>query len=430
MKRKILEKLIQWKNSSDRKPLILQGARQIGKTWIVGEFADKEYTNCVYLNFEKDKALESFFSDLNPEEIVRKISGYFRKEIIKGQSLIVFDEVQACPLAITSLKYFCEDGNDYHIVALGSLLGVSVNRGDNSFPVGKVKFLDMYPMDFEEFLIACGEDFLMSEIRKCFDANSALDDVFHQKALQLYREFLFVGGMPEVVSTYLNTKNYNLVTDKQTDILAAYMNDMGKYNKQSEIPKTKVVYKNISTQLAKENHKFQYKMIKSGGRASEFESAIEWICLSGIAHQVYRVEQIQLPLGSYRSLTDFKFYMNDTGLCCASQRLLIEDIQTTNPFLLNFLGGLTENYVDMQLRSKGYELYYWTLNSDAEIDFVTRIDGKILPIEVKSSDNVKAKSLNVYMKRFSPDYGIRISAKNFGLENGIKSVPLYAVWCL
>lgn len=430
MERKILDKLKKWKDSSDRKPLILQGARQIGKTWIVNTFASKEYSNCVYLNFEKDKTLESFFSELNPEEIVRKLSGYYRREIIKGQTLVIFDEVQACPSAITSLKYFCEEANEYHIIALGSLLGVSVNRGDNSFPVGKVKFMEMYPMDFEEFLKACGENFLLEEIRKCFDSNKPLEEAFHQKAIRLYREYLFVGGMPEVVATYVNTKNYNLVVDKQTDILAAYMNDMGKYNKQSEIPKTKIVYKNISTQLSKENHKFQYKMIKSGGRASEFESAIEWICLSGIAHQVYRVEQIQLPLESYKSLTDFKFYMNDIGLCSASQRILIEDIHSENPLMSNFLGGLTENYVDMQLRSKGLDLYYWTYKSDAEVDFITRIDGNIIPIEVKSNDNVKAKSLSYFVKHFQPEYGIRISTKNFGFENGIKSVPLYAVWCL
>ena len=430
MERKIYQELLNWKKNKERKPLILQGARQVGKTYIVNFFAGKEYTNCVYCNFEKEKGLEDFFKDLNPLNIIRKLASYKRKEILPENTLIIFDEIQACPQAITSLKYFNEEANEYHIVALGSLLGVSVNRENFSFPVGKVQFLTMYPMDFEEYLLANGERFLAEQIRECYKNYTPLDMPFHERALEYYKEYLFVGGMPEVVENYIKNKNPEMVRIAQQTILDAYHNDMGKYNKQSEIPKTRIVYKNISTQLAKENKKFQYKYVKSGGRASEFENAIEWLCLAGIASQLYRIEQILLPLNAYKSLTDFKFYMNDVGLCGACQDIHYEDIQSNSPLLTNFKGGLTENYVFNQLTSSGLSLYYWTSGNQAEVDFIVRIGEDIIPVEVKSSDNTRSKSLSVYSKTYSPTYAIRLSMKNFGFENGIKSVPLYATFCV
>lgn len=430
MERKIYQNLLDWKNSDSRKPLILQGARQVGKTYIVNYFAGKEYTNYVYCNFEKEKGLEDFFKDLNPLNIIRKLESYKRKEILPQNTLIIFDEIQACPKAITSLKYFNEDANEYHIIALGSLLGVSVNRGNFSFPVGKVQFLTMYPMDFEEYLFAQDEKYLINQIKECYQTNKLLDVLFHERAIEYYKEYLFVGGMPEVVENYIKNKNTEMVRIAQLTILEAYQNDMGKYNKQSEIPKTKIVYKNISTQLAKENKKFQYKYVKSGGRASEFEGAIEWLCLAGIASQLYRVEQIALPLNAYRSLTDFKFYMNDVGLCSASQNIHFDDIQSDNALLQNFKGGLTENYVFNQLLSSGLDLYYWTSGNQAEIDFISRIREDIIPIEVKASNNIRSRSLSVYTNKFLPSYSLRLSLKNFGFENGIKSVPLYATFCI
>lgn len=430
MERKIYQDLLKWKNDPARKPLILQGARQVGKTYIVNYFAGKEYANCVYCNFEKEKGLEDFFKDLNPSNIIRKLSSYKRKEILPEKTLIIFDEVQACPQASTSLKYFHEEANEYHIIALGSLLGVSVNRGNFSFPVGKVQFLTMYAMDFEEYLLAKGEDYLVEHIKECYAINMPLDQLFHERALEYYKEYLFVGGMPEVVEDYIKNGNTELVRIAQQTILESYHNDMGKYNKQSEIPKTRIVYKNISTQLAKENKKFQYKYVKSGGRASEFEGAIEWLCLAGIASQLYRLEQVLLPLNAYKSLSDFKFYMNDVGLCGASQDIHFEDIQGNSPLLQNFKGGLTENYVFNQLTSSGLSLYYWTSGNQAEIDFVARIGEDIIPIEVKSAENTRSRSLSVYNKTYSPAYSIRVSGKNFGFENNIKSVPLYAVFCI
>ena len=430
MERKIYKDLVIWKNSTDRKPLILQGARQVGKTYLVNYFAGKEYSNSVYCNFEKDKGLHDFFNDLTPATIIKKLMLYKRKEVFPQNTLIIFDEIQACPEAITSLKYFNEEANDYHIIALGSLLGVSVNRGNCSFPVGKVQFMTLYPLDFEEYLMARGERELIDFIRECYEKNTPLDSAFHERALDYYREYLFVGGMPEAVEEYGKNHNPELVRIIQQTILEAYQNDMGKYNKQSEIPKTRIVYKNISTQLAKENRKFQYKHVKQGGRASEFESAIEWLCLAGIASQNYRIEQIMLPLNAYRSLSDFKFYMNDVGLCGASQDIHYEDILGENLLFDNFKGGLTENYVFNQLTTNGLRLYYWTSGGQAEVDFITRIGDDIIPIEAKANTNTRSRSLSVFVDRYQPAYSIRVSQKNFGFENNIKSVPLYATFCI
>lgn len=430
MERKIVNQLRQWKNSKERMPLILQGARQTGKTYIVNYFAGTDYENSVYCNFEKEKSLNSIFTNLSPKNIVLELESLKRCNIIPEKTLIIFDEVQACPEALTSLKYFCEEENEYHIIALGSLLGVSVNRGENSFPVGKVQFMNMYPMDFEEFLTACGENFLIEKIRSCYETFSPLEDAFHEKALKLYKEYLFTGGMPRVIEDFIKNHNAQLASVLKSDILESYNNDMGKYNKQSEIPKTRLVYRNISTQLSKENKKFQYKYIKSGGRASEFESAIEWVCLAGIAERVFRLEHIKLPLEANKSESDFKFYVSDTGLACEMQSILFNDIMFDNPLLSEFKGGLTENYVANQLTSNGFKLYYWTSGNQAEVDFVTRIGNDIIPIEVKSAANTRSKSLEIYAKTFLPTYSIRISAKNFGFENNIKSVPLYAVFCI
>ncbi|MBQ8749904.1 MAG: ATP-binding protein [Clostridia bacterium] len=430
MERKIYNDLLNWKASTDRKPLILQGARQVGKTYIVNIFGEREYANVVYCNFEKDGNLKEFFNNLEPIMIIKKLANYKRKEIMPQNTLIIFDEIQACPEALTSLKYFCEEANNFHIIAMGSLLGVSVHRQKFSFPVGKVEFLNMYPMDFEEFLMANNEDFLIEQIKNCYNQNTALENGFHERALEYYKNYLFVGGMPDVVGEFLKHKNYEIIKIKQQNILDAYFDDMGKYNKESEIPKTRLVYKNVSTQLAKQNKKFKYSALKSGGRASEFANAIEWLSLAGIAGQLFRVEQIKVPLNAYKSIDDFKFYMNDVGLCCASQDILIDDILFDNAEITDFKGGLTENYVNNQLICNNFNAYYWTSNNQAEIDFIVRIGKDIIPIEVKSSDNIRSRSLGEYAKKFKPVYVIRISSKNFGFENGIKSVPLYATFCI
>ena len=430
MERKIYQDLLKWKLNNNRKPLVLQGARQVGKTYIVNYFAGKEYVNSVYCNFEKDSQLHDFFDNLDPMTIIKKISLYKRKEILPHNTLIIFDEIQACPQAITSLKYFNEEANDYHIISLGSLLGVSVNRSNFSFPVGKVQFMTMYPLDFEEYLMAKNEHELISLIKNCFLTNTPLDRAFHERAIDYYKEYLYVGGMPEAVMEYNRNSNPELVRIIQQSILESYLNDMGKYNKQTEIPKTKIVYKSIGTQLGKENKKFQYKNIKHGARSKEYQEAIEWITLSGIATQLYKLETVLLPLNAYQSLTDFKFYMNDVGLCTASQNIYIEDILSNNELLSIFKGGLTENYVFNQLLSNNIKSYYWVSDGVAEVDFIVRLNNDIIPIEVKSTENIRSKSLSIYKDINKPKYSIRISLRNFGYENEIKSVPLYAVFCI
>lgn len=430
MERKIYQDLLNWKLNNDRKPLILQGARQVGKTYIVNYFAGKEYVNSVYCNFEKDSQLHDFFDNLDPMNIIKKLSLYKRKEILPHNTLIIFDEIQACPQAITSLKYFNEEANDYHIISLGSLLGVSVSRSNFSFPVGKVQFMTMYPLDFEEYLMAKNEHELISLIKNCFLTNTPLDRAFHERAIDYYKEYLYVGGMPEAVMEYNRNSNPELVRIIQQSILESYLNDMGKYNKQTEIPKTKIVYKSIGTQLGKENKKFQYKNIKHGARSKEYQEAIEWITLSGIATQLYKLETVLLPLNAYQSLTDFKFYMNDVGLCTASQNIYFEDILSNNELLSIFKGGLTENYVFNQLLSNNIKSYYWVSDGVAEVDFVVRLNNDIIPIEVKSTENIRSKSLSIYKDINKPKYSIRISLRNFGYENEIKSVPLYAVFCI
>lgn len=430
MERKIYNDLLSWKNSKYRKPLLLQGARQVGKTYIAILFGSQEYANVVYCNFEREQDLADFFSDLIPENIIKKIANYKRKEIIKEHTLIIFDEIQACPPALTSLKYFCEDANEYHVIAMGSLLGVSVNREQHSFPVGKVEFMNMYPMDFEEFLMASDNKFLIDQIKACYESDKPMDKLLHNQALELYKRYLYVGGMPAVIEEYLKNQNYDLIKIEQQQILDSYFDDMSKYNRASEITKTRLLYKNISTQLAKKNRKFKYSAIKNGGRANEFENAIEWLCLAGVANQLYKLDHVKIPLNAYQSLTDFKFYMNDVGLCLASQNILIDDILFDNPDFADFKGGLTENYVNNQLIVNKHHRYYWTSGNQAEIDFIIRLNSDIIPIEVKSSDNTRSRSLAVYMERFKPTYSIRISSKNFGFENNIKSVPLYAVFCI
>lgn len=350
--------------------------------------------------------------------------------IIREKTLIVFDEVQLCERALTSLKYFCEDAPEYHIIVAGSLLGVAVNRVKFSFPVGKVDMKTLYPMDMEEFMLASGEEQLVELIKKCFQTDTPMPAALHDAAMQLYRQYLVVGGMPECVMQFIQTKDYILVRNTQNTILASYLNDMSKYNNLSEIKKTRLAYDNITVQLSKKNTRFQYKLIKKGGRASEFENAIEWLCLSGIVSQVYKVEQVKKPLENYRDIDAFKIYVSDLGLLCAKKELMANDILYMVKELDDFKGGMAENYVNVQLSINGYHTYYWKSARGAEIDFVIQREGKLIPIEVKSADNTRAKSLKVYMDTYEPDYAIKLSAKNFAFEDRKKIVPLYAAFCI
>lgn len=431
MYRKIMSYLETWQESTHRKPLILQGARQVGKTYSVLEFGRTHYDNVAYFNFETNPKLnETFEENISPDYLIPILSHIAGQTIVKEKTLIVFDEVQLCERALTSLKYLCEDAPDYHIIVAGSLLGVAVNRAKFSFPVGKVDMKTLYPMDMEEFMLALGEDNLVSQIKESFVSDKPLPSAFHDAAMQLYRQYLVVGGMPECVMQYAETKDYILVRHTQDTILASYLNDMSKYNNLNEIKKTRLTYDNITVQLSKKNTRFQYKLIKKGGRASEFENAIEWLCLSGIVSQVYRVEQIKKPLENYRDIDAFKIYVSDMGLLCAKKDVAANDILYMGDELNDFKGGMTENYVNVHLLINGYNTYYWQSERGAEIDFVIQREGKLIPIEVKSADNTRAKSLKVYMDTFSPEYAIKLSSKNFGFEDNKKIVPLYAAFCI
>lgn len=431
MYRKITAFLEAWKKNQYRKPLVLQGARQVGKTYSVLEFGRINYENVAYFNFETNPKLNRTFEEnISPDYLIPILSHISGQTIVKEKTLIIFDEVQLCERALTSLKYFCEDAPDYHIIVAGNLLGVAVNRAKFSFPVGKVDMKTMYPMDMEEFMIAMGEEKLATQVRQCFETNTAMPSALHDAAMQLYRQYLVVGGMPECVLQFAQTRDYILIRNTQDTILASYLNDMSKYNNLNEIKKTRLAYDNITVQLSKKNTRFQYKLIKKGGRASEFENAIEWLCLSGIVSQVYRIEQIKKPLENYRDIDAFKIYVSDLGLLCAKKDLAANDILYMAEKLNDFKGGMAENYVNVQLSINGYHTYYWESARGAEIDFVIQRNEQLIPIEVKSADNTRAKSLKVYMETYDPEYAIKLSAKNFAFEDNKKTVPLYAAFCI
>lgn len=431
MYRKITGFLEAWKESGHRKPLILQGARQVGKTYSILEFGRVHYENVAYFNFETNPKLNKTFEEnISPDYLIPILSHIAGISIVREKTLIVFDEIQLCERALTSLKYFCEDAPEYHIIVAGSLLGVAVNRAKFSFPVGKVDMKTLYPMDMEEFMVAMGEAALAEQIKKCFATDTPLPLALHDAAMQLYRKYLVVGGMPECVMQFVETRDYILVRHTQDTILASYLNDMSKYNNLNEIKKTRLAYDNITVQLSKKNTRFQYKLIKKGGRASEFENAIEWLCLSGIVSQVYRVENIKKPLENYRDIDAFKVYVSDLGLLCAKKDLAANDILYMVEELNDFKGGMAENYANVQLTMNGYNTYYWESDRGAEVDFVIQREGQLIPIEVKSADNTRAKSLKVYMQTYKPAYAIKLSSKNFGFKDGKKIVPLYAAFCI
>ena len=431
MERKITKYLLEWKNSPHRKPLILQGARQTGKTYSVLAFGREQYANVAYFNFETNPSLRKAFDEsIEPAYLIPLLSRISGQTIIKEKTLIFFDEAQLCERALTSLKYFCEFEPEYHIIAAGSLLGVAVNRELFSFPVGKVDKRTLHPMDIEEFLLAFGERELAAQIRECFETDMPMPSVLHEAALSYYRRYLVVGGMPECVDKYISTKDYILLRHIQESILESYLNDMSKYNRENEIKKTRLVYDNITVQLSKKNTRFQYKLIKSGARAAEFENAIEWLALSGIVTRIHRVERPAKPLENYKDIDAFKIYVSDVGLLCAKKNIVADDILYQSRDLHDYKGGMVENYVCTQLVANGYPCYYWMSERGAEVDFVIQREGKVIPIEVKSADNTKAKSLAVYIDLYKPAYSVKLSTKNFGLADGKKTVPLYAAFCL
>ncbi len=430
MERKIEQELILWKNSTTRQPLVLHGARQVGKTFIVKKFANEHYNNFVYLNFESNSRLQAVFeNDLSPARILLELSVMMGVKINKHTTLLFFDEIQACERALTSLKYFCEESPDYHIIAAGSLLGVALHREQYSFPVGKVSIKTLYPFDFEEFLWAVSGKDAAKIIRDCYDANSSCS--IHEHFLAQFRLYLSIGGMPQVINTYLNTSNFDEVATTQRGIVDAYIADMAKYSQPTDTVKIMATFNSVPSQLAKENKKFQYKFIKSGARSYQFETAIDWLCASGIVSKCVRIHQGHYPLSAFVEPTFFKIYMGDVGLLSSKLGIAAQVILADNEQLNFFKGALIENYVANILLSNGLNCNYWESEGKAEVDFIIQTKaGECIPVEVKSSENVRSKSLQQFIMKYHPAYSIRISTKNFGFENGIKSVPLYACFCV
>ncbi len=430
MKREIINDLIKWKESKKRKPLIVHGARQVGKTYIIKQFGKKYYNNLIYVNFETNREISSQISStIDAKYIINKLELFYGEKIIPGETLIFFDEIQANERALTSLKYFYEDAPEYHIIAAGSLLGIAINRENYSFPVGKVQMLNMYPLSFKEFLIALGRENLVEEIIRHFESNERMDKDIHKLCLRLYRTYLIVGGMPEVVNIFLDEEKTIATLDVQAQILDSYKRDMTKYADNNLSNRIISAFNSIPVQLAKDNQKFQYKVISKGGTSSVFGEAILWLKNSGIVNQVYKTN-IELPLEMHKDLSSFKLYMTDVGLFVNQAKYPLYQIDLdTQPTMIE-MGPLTEHFVGNELKKNGYETYYWESDGKAEIDFVIQKGMDIIPIEVKSNVYNKSRSLDLYMKTFKPKYAIRVSEKNFGFENGIKSVPLYAAFCI
>lgn len=431
MKRMIENSLLAWKNNPSKKPLVVFGARQVGKTYSILAFGKENYSDMAYFNFENNMPLLSVFeNDLDVNRIITALSALSGKKIIPGQTLIFFDEIQAAPKAITSLKYFCEDAPEYHIIAAGSLLGVSVNRESVSFPVGKIDRLTMYPLNFQEFLWATENDALLSMIEESYRNDSPLISALHDKAMSLYKTYLLVGGMPECVFEYLDKKDFDFVRVKQNQIFNDYSSDMSKYSTKAEAVRHEATYRSVPSQLAKENKKFQYKLIGSGARGRQYEDSIDWLTKAGVVLKCEKVNEGKVPLEFYKDSLSFKIYMSDVGLLSTKMMVPPATVLSDINFGGEAKGAITENYVAQQLSTNGLNLYYWTSANTAEVDFVTQLNEYAIPIECKSNDNVRSRSLRVYADKYTPPYVIRISGKNFGFENGIKSVPLYAAFCI
>jgi predicted AAA+ superfamily ATPase len=427
MQRELLQSLIKWKKKDDRKPLIIRGARQVGKTWLMKEFGNSHYKNIAYVNFETALSLHHIFeSGFEAEKLIMALKIETGADIIPSETLIILDEIQACEAAITSLKYFQENANQYHIIAAGSLLGVASNK-NRSFPVGKVDFLDLHPLNFSEFLLALNESQLLDLLQK---KNWSLITGFKSKYIDLLKQYYYVGGMPEVVLTFINHKDFKKVREKQLNILTSYDQDFSKHAPNEIVPRIRLVWQSLPSQLAKENRKFTYANLKKGARAREFELAIEWLTNAGIIHKVNRCNKPGFPLIAYAVLSDFKLFLLDVGLLAAMGNLDIHTFINEHSLFEEFKGALTEQYVLQQLKSiDQLPIYYWSAeNATAEIDFLIQYKNRIIPIEVKAAENLKAKSLKTYHQKFNPEISIRNSLSDYRKEDWLVNLPLYACW--
>jgi len=431
MERKINEKLEEWRKKKNRLPLIIQGARQVGKTHSILLFGRNSFDSLLYFNFESNSELHRIFDrDLSPHRIIRELSVIAGETVNEGRSLIFFDEIQACSRALTSLKYFAEEAPEYHFIAAGSLLGVAINRGNTSYPVGKVETINMYPLDFEEYLWAVGQEEAVEIILDSFTTFRPCS--LHETFLDHYRTYLFTGGMPRALKDYIETNDHLIAGATKRNITNAHIADMARYAEKSETVRIISVYNSMPAQLAKENHKFQYKVIKSGARVAQYGSAIDWLKASGTVIACHRISEGHLPLAAYSDPAAFKLYHSDTGLLITMAGLSEKSIltETDSSIGSGFKGAINENYVATELISSGYTPYYWESEGKAEVDFVIQTGEYAIPVEVKSAENVRSRSLNEYVRRYSPPFSYRVSSKNFGNENNIRSIPFYALFCI
>ena len=425
-----MDTLVKWREKENsRLPLLLSGARQVGKTYVMRELGAECFKSTVYVNFEADRKIGSYFeTDIHAETIIGILEKYYQTKIIPDETLIIFDEIQMCERALTSLKYFAEEAPEYPVIAAGSLLGVALKREQFSFPVGKIQMESMYPMDFEEFLWAKGKGILADTIRTHFENNRPVDEMIHKEALFEYNNYCIIGGMPAAVLAEITSSATLSQQEIRQMLLDSYIADMAKYALPGESVKIFAAYDSLPSQLAKDSKKFQYKLIKSGARASQYGESIDWLIRAGIVNKCVKCTQGFMPPSAFLDLTAFKLYYSDTGIMSARTGMNLERLLGNEAD--HFRGIFAENYVACALRSNGYELLYWESEGSAEVDFLIIKDNHVIPVECKAGDHVKAKSLKVYREKYHPIYSIRISTRNFGMVDQIKSVPLYAVFCI
>ena len=426
MIREKLDELIAWKSGTSRKPLLIRGARQVGKTWLMKEFGRSQYAQTVYINFEKNKRLKDLFGDdFDIRRIIIALQAESGLTIDPANTLLIFDEIQAVPEAITSLKYFMEDAPEYHLMAAGSLLGVALHS-HVSFPVGKVSFMDLYPMNFTEFLHALGEHALVEILR---GGDWKLITGFRSKYVERLRQYYYVGGMPEAVLKFIENNNFAEVREIQKQILQAYELDFSKHSPAGIVPRIRMLWNSIPAQLAKENRKFIYGLIKTGSRAREYETALSWLSDCGQVHKVCRVKKPGMPLKAYEDRAAFKLFMVDIGLLAAMADLEARTLLEGHAVFSEFKGALSEQYVCQQLKSRHRDVvYYWSADrSTAEIDFLLQYKDEIVAMEVKAEENLQAKSLRVFHEKFSPGHSIRLSMSDFRRQEWMTNLPLYAL---
>ncbi len=433
MKRKIYNELLKWKNNNN-KPLMVLGVRQCGKTYIINEFCKNEYKNYIYVNlFEQDNIVKLYNSSLNSDEKFKQLKVLIDFDLDIEDTILFIDEIQESEQLISELKYFCEKHNNVRIICAGSLLGVKLKRTKFSFPVGKVKMLNMYPLDFEEFLLAMNQELLIETIKECYEQNKQISLPLHEKALGYYRTYLITGGMPESIKSMVDTNGDYIRYDNTIlkDILNSYFNDMDKYvTSLVEALKIRRIYNSLPSQLSNLSNKFQYSKIEKGARARDYETSLDWLEASNMVVRSKCVKNSEIPLEGFILEDTFKLYLSDVGILNSILKINIDDILTDNISL--YKGIIAENYVANQLICNGFDLYYWKNNNKAEIDFLLYTSDGIIPVEVKAGNNTQAKSLNIYNEIYNPKYAIRISTKEFGYnpKTKIKSIPLYAVFLI